>query len=431
MNHLPTGWIEVPIGTVCKVVGGSTPRTTVANYWDGDIPWLTPDDLSRDHSQYVVGGRRYLTETGYTSCSTQLLPAGSVLYTSRAPIGYVAIAQRAVCTNQGFKSFLPPPGLRSGYLYWYLRWATPMIRDLGSGTTFAEISGKVAKTIPLRLAPTAEQERIVETIEEQFSRLDEAERLLRSARVRAQILWTALLREATSGPWPRKTIGELADLSDGPFGSNLKTSHYVEQGPRVIRLQNIGDGVFRDEEAHISEERFTLLKRHAVEAGDLVVASLGADAPRACLIPAGVGPAIVKADCVRVRPNTNVDSTYLMWVLNSPSTRKQAQLRIRGIGRPRLGLGGIRDLEVPVPPLECQRQLAAGIRKSMVVVHELEAAVDDALTRSDLLRRSILQRAFAGRLVPQDPADEPASELLSRIVSDRSSTPKSRRRQRA
>ncbi|MGH8301538.1 MAG: restriction endonuclease subunit S [Steroidobacteraceae bacterium] len=95
MSELPTGWIEVPIGTVCEVVGGSTPRTAVSDYWDGDIPWLTPDDLSRDHSQYVAGGRRCLTEAGYSSCSTQLIPAGSVLYTSRAPIGYVAIAKQA------------------------------------------------------------------------------------------------------------------------------------------------------------------------------------------------------------------------------------------------------------------------------------------------------------------------------------------------
>ena len=208
MSELPTGWIEVPIGMVCEVVGGSTPRTTVDDYWDGDIPWLTPDDLSRDRSQYVAAGRRCLTKTGYSSCSTQLIPAGSVLYTSRAPIGYVAIAKQAVCTNQGFKSFVPPPGLSSRYVYWYLQWATPMIRNLGSGTTFAEISGKVAKTIPLRLPPTAEQERIVEAIEEHLSRLDTAEQLLRSARSRLDPLVVSFIDVATDG-FPTKPLGEL------------------------------------------------------------------------------------------------------------------------------------------------------------------------------------------------------------------------------
>lgn len=431
MSELPTGWIEVPIGMVCEVVGGSTPRTTVDDYWDGDIPWLTPDDLSRDRSQYVAAGRRCLTEAGYSSCSTQLIPAGSVLYTSRAPIGYVTIAKQAVCTNQGFKSFVPPPGLSSRYLYWYLQWATPMIRNLGSGTTFAEISGKVAKTIPLRLPPTTEQERIVAAIEEQVSRLDEAVYALQSARHRVVLLRRSILTEAALSDYPRKTVGDIANLSDGPFGSNMKTSDYVEEGPRVVRLQNIGDGYFRDEKACITEEHFKALTKHGVRPSDVVVASLGADAPRACLIPSWLGPAIVKADCIRVRANADMDPRFLMWILNSPPVRAQATIRIKGIGRPRLGLGGIRDLEVPVPPLDEQRWFVSKIEQGTTLLAALDDSVGRALGRVDQLRGAILQRAFVGKLVRQDPNDEPAPELLARIASHHRNSIKPRRRQRA
>ena len=198
-DELPTGWVEVAIGDVCRVVGGSTPKTSVDEYWDGPIPWVTPDDLSKDRSQYVTTGRRSISQAGYDSCSTQMLPPGSVLYTSRAPIGYVAIARNDLCTNQGFKSFVLPERLDSRFVYWQLIWATPMIKDLGSGTTFKEISGKVAGKIPLRVAPRAEQDRIVAAIEEQFSILDSLFAAIDHSLVRSAHLRRAILEQAFTG----------------------------------------------------------------------------------------------------------------------------------------------------------------------------------------------------------------------------------------
>ena len=103
MSDLPDGWIEAPLGDVCAVVSGSTPKSTEAAFWNGDIPWITPDDLSRNKEKYIGIGRRSISQAGLESCSARMVPAGTVLYTSRAPIGYVAIAERSVCTNQGFK----------------------------------------------------------------------------------------------------------------------------------------------------------------------------------------------------------------------------------------------------------------------------------------------------------------------------------------
>lgn len=116
-DALPPGWRTAPLGDVCRVVSGSTPKTEVAEYWGGDIPWLTPDDLSKHRGKLITGGRRGLTQAGYASCSTRLTPVGSVLYSSRAPIGYVAIATREMCTNQGFKTAVPGPDLLPDFLY--------------------------------------------------------------------------------------------------------------------------------------------------------------------------------------------------------------------------------------------------------------------------------------------------------------------------
>ena len=136
-------------------------------------------------------------------------------------------------------------------------------------------------------------------------------------------------------------------MTDGPFGSNLKSSHYTSSGPRVIRLQNIGDGVFKYEDAHISQEHYEELEAHSVRAGDLVVASLGADLPRACLVPAEIPPAIVKADCIRVRLHSEINPRYINYALQRPDLRHMVEGQIHGVGRPRLGMAGIRSVAHP------------------------------------------------------------------------------------
>ena len=225
--------------------------------------------------------------------------------------------------------------------------------------------------------------------------------------------------------WVWATVEQLAShepnsITDGPFGSNLKTSHYTEQGPRVIRLQNIGDGHFTDAYAHISWDHYRKLSKHEVTAGDLVIAALGKELPRSCLIPSSVGPAIVKADCIRFRPAEDLAlATYLNVALNSEHTRKRTANIVHGVGRPRLNLGEVKRVALPLPPFSEQRRIVAEVERRLSVIEQAEAAVETGLKRAERLRQSILKQAFSGKLVPQDPNDEPASVLLERIRAER------------
>lgn len=225
--------------------------------------------------------------------------------------------------------------------------------------------------------------------------------------------------------WVWTTVELLAALepnsiTDGPFGSKLKTTHYTDSGPRVIRLQNIGDAQFLDEKAHISQEHFESLRKHQVYAGDLVIAALGATLPRACIIPESVGPAIVKADCIRFKPDPKlVHAKYLHVALNSEPLRQIATSIIHGVGRPRLNQQEIKSLPVQLPPLAEQHRIVAEVERRLSVVGELEKQVEAALGRAERLRQAILKRAFEGRLVPQDPNDDPASALLEQIRAER------------
>ncbi|MDX2377766.1 restriction endonuclease subunit S [Microbacterium sp. LRZ72] len=150
---------------------------------------------------------------------------------------------------------------------------------------------------------------------------------------------------------------EPGAITDGPFGSNLTSAHYTTEGPQVVRLQNIGDGSYKRAEAHISQTHFESLRKHEVIGGDLLVASLGDNLPRACLMPADIGPAIVKADCIRVRLSQEVDPRWVLYALQRPAARAWAKDQLHGVGRPRLGLKTIRRIPLPIVALAEQRRI--------------------------------------------------------------------------
>lgn len=177
-------------------------------------------------------------------------------------------------------------------------------------------------------------------------------------------------------------------ITDGPFGSKLASKHYTTSGARVIRLQNIGDGFFRDERAYISNDYFEELRNHEVRAGDLVIASLGEVLPRACIVP-DIGPAIVKADCIRARIHPEIDARWVLYMLSAPATRRHAMALIKGVGRPRLGLGAIRKIPIPVPPLAEQHRIVATLEGHLSRLDSATELIGMAAARTEKLERAI------------------------------------------
>ena len=139
-REIPIGWEVENLIDFAEIKNGATPSTAVEANYGGDIVWITPKDLSDQQSKFVYQGERNITKQGFDSCSTSILPTNSVLMSSRAPIGLVSIAKHEVCTNQGFKSFIPKSISDSIYLYYYINHHIKQIEQLGTGTTFKEVS---------------------------------------------------------------------------------------------------------------------------------------------------------------------------------------------------------------------------------------------------------------------------------------------------
>ena len=187
------------MGEVATVIGGGTPKSDQPEYFGGDIPWITPADLSGYTEKFISVGARSITQAGLDNSGARVMPAGAVLFSSRAPIGYVAIAANPVSTNQGFKTFVLRDGLTSDFVYYYLQHAKKLAVEMASGTTFLEISGKKAAQLPIPIASLPEQRRIVAEIEKQFTRLEAGVAALRRVQANLKRYRAAVLKAACEG----------------------------------------------------------------------------------------------------------------------------------------------------------------------------------------------------------------------------------------
>ncbi len=158
-------WKEYRLEEIGSIIGGATPSTKDSNNYDGNIPWITPKDLSNHKDRYIYRGERMISQKGYESCSCKMLPKGSILFSSRAPIGYIAIAGTEMCTNQGFKSIIPNTSfIDTHFLYYLLLFNKAKIEGMGSGTTFKEVSGNVMKSVSVSIPNLSVQKRIAELL---------------------------------------------------------------------------------------------------------------------------------------------------------------------------------------------------------------------------------------------------------------------------
>ncbi|MBD2415659.1 hypothetical protein FACHB389_31185 [Nostoc calcicola FACHB-389] len=226
--------------------------------------------------------------------------------------------------------------------------------------------------------------------------------------------------------WALTQLEELSleprkDIVDGPFGSNLKASEYLNEGVPIIRLQNIDRNIFINNNIKfISPKKANDLQRHNFIQGDIVITKLGEPLGKACLIPDFLREGIIVADLVRVRVEEKyISKNFLVYLINSHLVVTQLQLKTKGTTRPRVNLAHIRELKLPLPPLNEQRRIVAKIEALKARSQRVKEALEDIPQLLDQFRQSVLAAAFRGELVPQDPNDEPASVLLERIRAER------------
>ena len=424
-------WIEKPLGALARLEIGGTPSRNVAAYWadsnDGGHPWVSIADLRAGRT---LETSEFITDLGVKRSNVKLVKAGTVLMTFKLTIGEVAYAKCDLFTNEAIVAINPFEGqILPEFLFYTL--------PHGAKSAVAEnaIKGSTLNKEKLRKIrisfPSDEksQQSIVAVLSALDSQIEATEALIsKQERVRAgllQELFTRgvdehgtlrpgrdeaphLYRETELGWLPQRwRVLQLSCCSDsvidGPFGSNLKSEHYVDEpGVRVVRLQNIQSGHYDEsDEAFVSDKHAKYLSKHSVLPGDVLIASLGDDkfeAGRACCYPNSIGLAINKADCFRLRPKLDIaEPQFMMLLLNSDRAKRENNKLIQGVTRQRINLGNLKRLKVAIPDV-CEQGII--INNFEIASRPLEGLSRD-LSKYRMLRSGVMQDLLTGR-VPVD-----------------------------
>lgn len=266
--ELPEGWEWVTLATIGEIVGGGTPTSDNPHYWSTQgIKWLTPADLNGLKGKYISSGARDITIDGLSNSSAKLMPKGTVLFSSRAPIGYVAISNNELSTNQGFKSCVPYIKESAEYIYYFLLSAAKKIDEMASGTTFKEVSGAVVSKVLLPFPPLKEQLKIVEVADNLMSLCDQLEQQSFTSLEAHQQLVETLLATLTDSLNAEELAENWARISQH-FGTLFTTEASIDALKQtILQLAVMGKLVQQDPNDEPASE---LLKRIEQEKAQLV-----------------------------------------------------------------------------------------------------------------------------------------------------------------
>ena len=381
----------VRLGDICTVVSGSTPKSAVPEYWDGDVKWITPAELD-DESYIINDSVRHITTLGVTKTGLKPFPAGTVILSSRAPIGKTAIAGCEMYCNQGFKNLICSGRVDSKYLYFFLSSKTDYLNSLGRGATFKEISKTIVENIEIPLPEISEQmaiaalfEKLMKLIQLRKAELEELDNLVKSRFI--ELFGDPVVNSMN---WAEELIGDSCFVTKLAGFEYTQYIHYEDSGDVVmVKAQNVKNGKLnRKDLSYISNEVSDSLPRSQLAVGDVVMTYVGANIGDVAVID-GEYKYHLAPNVAKIRPNAEkYNSIYFMYMLmflnsyivgNSADTAKAA-----------LGMERIRKLKVFFPPIELQNQFAAFVEQT----DKSKLAVQKGLRQLEILKKSLMQQYF-------------------------------------
>ena len=347
------------LGDICEIVTGATPKTNIKEFWDGDINWITPAELTED--TYIINeSLRKITTEGVEKTGLKSFPKGTVILSSRAPIGKVAIAGYEMYCNQGFKNLICSKQINNRFLYWYLKGHKEYLNSLGRGATFKEISKEIVENIEICLPTLEKQEKYADILEQCNGIIQIKKGQLRKLETLVKSRFAEMFGDPIQNPynWSIKSLLEMGYCKNG---MNFHT------GDSGIELYCLGVGDFKDYSIIDGTDQLSKIslnemppEESMLQNGDIVfVRSNGnKDLVGRCVL---VYPHDVQTTysgfCIRYRlTSREVNKNYLLCVLKTDSMRKQ--MTGRGANIQNLNQKTLATLNIPIPPIELQNQFA-------------------------------------------------------------------------
>jgi type I restriction enzyme S subunit len=428
---ISSNWRSTKIKFISKVISGGTPQSANPNYWDGPVPWLTPIDLGKKGSASIGSSGRTITHDGVSEAGLDILPLGSVIISTRAPIGSVGLITCEATTNQGCKAIVPNQGkLDSKFAYYFALDAAEELRSLGVGTTFVELATYSLKNLKLELPPYALQHRFVTYLDEQTAKIDRLMNMRRRQMALLKEQRAALIQQAVTrglnpnapmkdsglpwignvpAHWEVKEIRRLVPQSRRVMYGIVLPGPNVDEGVPIVKAGNCEPGRLSIECMHRTTfEIEAEYARSRLRAGDIVYAIRGSFG-EAEIVPPELEGANLTQDAARIAPKIGIHNRWLWYAVRSQAFF--AQMDSVAVGATIRGVN-IRDLKrgkLAVPPISEQKQIAKFIDSESAKFDAIHAAYIHQLKllteyRAALIHECVTgQRRIGADLIPELP----------------------------
>jgi len=380
---------KVKLESICTIVSGSTPKSSCPGYWGGSIKWVTPAEIG-DETHYIEDTERHITEEGMRSCHLRMMPSGTVLLSSRAPIGKTAITKSAMCCNQGFKNLICSKSISNEYLYHFLNAKADELKSMGRGATFKEISKKQVESIVIDLPFLSEQSQRAAVLNQIDALLKQSHDLERCTN---DLVKSRFVEMFDSEKFELVKLGGYCErVTKGATPTTLGY-HYQDNGINFIKVESLAENgsIVADKVAHISDECNEAMRRSQLRVGDIVFSIAGAIG-RTAIIPDSILPANTNQALaiIRLRSPLAFDRIFLRYALISSDVTRSISSSKRGIAQVNLSLTDIKNLRVPLPPLALQQEFAAFVSQ----VDKLRFETQQQIEKLETLKKSLMQKYF-------------------------------------
>ena len=411
-NSVPEGWTSSLLAEFCDVVGGGTPDRSVREFWGGDIPWASPTEITSSFRKYISETKERITDKGLEKSSAKLHPPGTVLMTSRASIGFVAINTVPMATNQGFQSLRCKDGALADYLYQYITWLRPELEKMSAGSTFSEISSSSVKKLRVTLPPLPEQQKIAAIL----SSVDDVIEKTRAQIDKLKDLKIGMMQELLTkgiGPdgaphtafkdspvgripedWVVSSLSELTAKEAPICYGILMPGKGVLAGVPVIKVKDIRGGVIEESRLLLtSKEIDEQYARSRVAAGDILLTIRGTTGRVARVQPSLHGANITQ-DTARIRVLDQCVADYVFAYLQTPLAQNQIESHTIGQAVKGINLAEVRKLWVVVPSVK-ERQ---GITRALQSIDQRISYSAYRLGGLENLKKALMQDLLTGKV---------------------------------
>ena len=387
------------LGPICSFLNGGTPSRGVSRYYQGNVPWITGADISGARADTV---RSFITEEAIRESATNRVPAGTVLLVTRTSVGKVAVAAMDLCFSQDITAITPDPHcLDTSYLVHFLRTKRPHLERLARGATIKGVTREAVANLAISLPPLAEQKRLAGILDAADAVRAKRREALAELDSLLQSTFLDMFGDPVRSGWTMVTVETVASsqssaIRTGPFGSQLLHSEFVDEGIRVLGIDNaVANEFLEGEPRFITAQKYEQLRRYTVRPGDVLITIMGT-CGRCAVVPDGISTAINTKHlcCVTLDHGRCLPEFMHAYFLEHPIARRYLERSAKGAIMSGLNMGIIKALPIPAAPLDLQHRFAA-------IVHSVEQQKIRQrahLTELDTLFASLQSRAFRGDL---------------------------------